>query len=182
MWALAQITFAIFTFFIFFFRDPEREIPEGKNLIVSPADGKIKYVKEVKHDPDLDGPAKIVYIFLYPWNVHINRAPISGRIASIERIRGKHRPAFMKSAILNHQNKIKIKFGERTIIMFQIVGVIARRIKCWASSNQKISTGEKIGMILFGSGTKIVLPANTKILVRKGDKIKAGETIIGKLK
>lgn len=177
---LSLIAFILLVFLVIFFRDPERKIPREENIIVAPADGRVKYIEKVSYSNELDGPAKVVHIFLYPWSVHINRAPISGRITSIESVKGKHRPAFMKSSTLNHQNKIKIFFEGGTLVVSQVVGFLARRIKCWVRSGQYLSMGDKIGMILFGSGVTLIMPPNVKIKVKIGEKVRAGETIIAK--
>ncbi|HIJ99074.1 TPA: phosphatidylserine decarboxylase, partial [archaeon] len=160
-------------FFSIFFRDPQRKIPLAKNIIVSPADGRVKSIKDY-------GAFKAVHIFIGPLDVHINRSPISGVIQNITPKKGKHKIAFRKAAELNAENYITIKSGKRKITVVQIVGFMARRIKCWVNVLERVKIGQPIGMILFGSGTKLILPSNAKILVQKKQRVKAGETIVAK--
>ncbi len=160
-------------FFAIFFRDPERIVPHGKNILVSPADGKILSIKST-------GSQKEVHIFLGPLDVHINRAPMSGTVQKILRRAGKHKLAFRASAELNEENYIIITSGKRKVTVVQIVGFMARRIKCWIVEHQKVEIGQKIGMIIFGSGTKLILPASAKILVKEKQRVKGGETIIAR--
>ncbi len=160
-------------FFAIFFRDPQRIIPIGKNILVSPADGKVMSVKSY-------GKFKEVHIFLGPLDVHINRSPISGTIAGIDHKKGKHKLAFRKSSSQNEENYITITSGKRKITVVQVVGFVARRLRCWVSVHDKVEIGQKIGMIIFGSGTKLILPASAKVLVKEKQKVKGGETVVAK--
>jgi len=160
-------------FFTIFFRDPVRTIPQQRNILVSPADGRVKSITDY-------GAHKAVHIFIGPLDVHINRSPISGIIGAITPKKGKHKAAFRKAAELNAENYITINSGKRKITVVQIVGFMARRIKCWVKLSEHVKIGQPIGMILFGSGTKLIMPAGVKILVRRRQKVKAGETIIAK--
>ena len=127
------------------------------------------------------GKLKEIYIFVRPLDVHINRSPVSGIVEKIEPKHGKHKMAFRKSATENEENYITIKSGKNKIIVVQVVGFIARRIRCWVHTFDRIEIGQPIGMLLFSSGTRIIMPAKAKILVKEKQVIKAGETIIAKL-
>ncbi|MBF0501587.1 MAG: phosphatidylserine decarboxylase family protein [Candidatus Riflebacteria bacterium] len=176
-WLMAGM--AIFT--LYFFRDPEREIPQGENLIVSPADGRVLRVDQVDHAPFIEGPAKRVIIFLSVFNVHINRAPIEGKVAYRHYHAGKFLPANVdKASTDNEQNSIGIDDGGYKVLVRQIAGIIARRIVCWKDAGDSISRGERFGLIRFGSRTEIFLPLSAHIDVERGDKVHGGSTIIGR--
>lgn len=161
-------------FFAFFFRDPERIIPKQEGILVAPSDGVIKSITKL-------GKYKEIYTFIKPLDVHINRAPSNGIVEAVMRKSGKHKMAFKKSATLNEENYITIISGKNKLIVVQVVGFMARRIKCWVKAFDKVEIGQPIGMLLFGSGTRIIMPASAKILVKEKQKIRAGETIIAKL-
>jgi phosphatidylserine decarboxylase len=166
--------FIIAAFVCFFFRNPERRIPEGKNLIVSPADGKI-----VKISP-ISGGEQAISIFLNIFNVHVNRSPIAGEVVQVEYKRGKFKAAFDDEASqVNEQNIITIAGQGIRIVVRQIAGLIARRVVCWKKAGNSLQRGELFGLIRFGSRMDIVLPGHVKISVKVGDKVKGGSSIIG---
>ena len=158
-----------------FFRDPERIIPPGENLILAPADGVVVEAGE-------EGDKKKVSIFMRLFDVHINRSPISGKITDSEYKKGRFHPAFRPEAgSENEQHRITLVSRSRRIELTQIAGVIARRISFWKKVGDEVKAGERIGMIKFGSRVELVLPREASLLVKVGDKVKAGETIIGEL-
>lgn len=168
-------------FTLYFFRDPEREIPQGEGLLVSPADGTVVGVDEVEKAPFLDGPAKRVSIFLSIFNVHINRAPIAGKVAYRHYNPGKFLPANCdKCSLDNEQNAIGIEDGGYRVLVRQIAGIIARRILCWVNPGDTVTRGERFGLIRFGSRTELLMPVSAVILVKPGDKVKGGETVIAR--
>lgn len=168
-------------FTVYFFRDPEREIPQGEGLIVSPADGTVVGIDDVPNAPFLDGPAKRVSIFLSILNVHINRSPISGKVAYRNYNPGKFLPANCDKASLdNEQNSIGIDDGGYKVLVRQIAGIIARRILCWVNPGDSVTRGERFGLIRFGSRTEILMPPTAVVLVQNGDKVKGGETVIAR--
>lgn len=168
-------------FTVYFFRDPEREIPQGEGLIVSAADGTVVGVDDVPNAPFIDGPAKRVSIFLSIFNVHINRSPIDGRIAYRHYNPGKFLPANCDKASLdNEQNAIGIDDGGYKVLVRQIAGIIARRILCWVNPGDEVSRGERFGLIRFGSRTEILMPPGAVVVVKVGDKVKGGETVIAR--
>jgi phosphatidylserine decarboxylase len=178
--ALAIIPAALFLFTLFFFRNPKRNIPGNEQYILSPADGTIMAIDEVIEDRFIKEPAIRISIFLSIFNVHLNRSPLSGTVRYRHYRPGKFIPAFKSHASdINEKNFIGIESDGFKIMVCQITGFIARRIKCWADNGQILQSGEIIGIIKFGSGTEIFIPIGSKINVKKGDKVKAGETILG---
>jgi phosphatidylserine decarboxylase len=168
-------------FVTWFFRDPERAIPVEPNAIVSPADGKITEIVSEK-EPINGELCKRVTIFLSVFNVHVNRVPISGTIEDIRYNPGKFLAAFNpKASMDNEQNIITIKSGNVKILVKQIAGLIARRIVCWPKKGDYYKSGQRYGLIRFGSRVDVLLPENTKLLVSCGDKVIGGNSIIGYL-
>jgi len=175
---ISIIFFLITLFFIIFFRDPERKI--GKD-IVAPADGYIRDIYEIE-DVDI-GKCIILSIFMNIHNVHVNRMPIDGIIKEIIHIHGSHLPAFKKESERNERFVIKIKTSIGMIKIIQIAGTLARRIVPYIKNDDIINKGEKIGIIRLGSRVDLYLPnnKNLKYKVKKGDKIKAGESSVAKI-
>ena len=160
----------------FFFRDPHRTVPDENDIIVSAADGKVTRVETLPE-------GQFVSVFLSPLDVHINRAPISGKVVKVEMFRGKKAPATSNQASeTNERNAITIEGERMTVVCTQIVGILARRIVCWAKVGDNLKIGERYGLIKFGSRTDLLMPLNTEIFVKVGDRVVGGETIIGKLK
>ncbi len=179
---LLVIASVFFVFHFFFFRDPERKIPERIKVIISPADGKIIKISEVEENKYLHGKALMVSIFMSIFNVHVNRIPVSGKVEYLEHKAGKFKAAFKdKSSQLNEQSLIGIKIDQTKILFIQIAGFIARRIVNNLKIGDEVKCGERFGMIKYGSRLDVFLPVSTKIKVRINEKVKAGETIIGEL-
>ena len=170
-----------FLFVTWFFRDPERRIPNVPNVIVSPADGKITEI--VTENEPINGKlCKRVTIFLSVFNVHVNRVPIRGTIEDIRYNPGKFLAAFNpKASMDNEQNLILINNGKTHIFVKQIAGLIARRIVCWPKKGDHYESGQRYGLIRFGSRVDILLPESTKLSVACGDKVSGGKSIIGYL-
>ena len=170
-----------FLFVTWFFRDPERRIPNEPNVIVSPADGKITEIV-TENEPVNGERCKRVTIFLSVFNVHVNRVPIGGTIEDIRYNSGKFLAAFNpKASMDNEQNLILINNGRTHIFVKQIAGLIARRIVCWPKKGDHYESGQRYGLIRFGSRVDILLPENTKLSVACGDKVSGGKSIIGYL-
>lgn len=179
---VAGVFGVLFAFVAYFFRDPERDIPTDANAVVSPADGKIVEIVTEK-DPILGKTFKRISIFLSVFNVHINRAPIGGRVEKILYNHGKFLAAFNHKASLdNEQNTLLINNGKAQMLVKQIAGLIARRIVCWARVNDELKTGQRYGLIRFGSRVDIFIPENSDVRVKLGDRVKGGSSIIGFLK
>ena len=172
----------LFLFVTWFFRDPERSVPEDPNAIVSPGDGKIVEIISEK-DPLLDEAYTRVSIFLNVFNVHVNRVPISGKIQATRYNPGKFfNAASHKASLDNEQSAILLNNGHVTILVKQIAGLIARRIVCWAEEGDEYQRGQRFGLIRFGSRVDIFLPEGTDIKVAIGDIVNGGSSIIGYLK
>jgi len=174
---------AIISFFvIFFFRDPDRENDVEQNAVLTPADGKIL---EVRHFQDkntpLGEPAVKVSIFMSIFNVHVNRIPIGGDIEKITYHPGKFFSANRdKASKYNENNRITLKTHDsHRIVFIQIAGLIARRIACWVKEGDPVVTGQRFGLIRFGSRLEVYLPIDSRIIVNVNQKVKAGKTIIG---
>jgi phosphatidylserine decarboxylase len=178
---LIAVIFAIVTLFLtFFYRNPSRDIPEDNNAIVSIADGTILSVQDVNND--YIGKGKKVSIFLSVLDVHINRVPIAGQIDYVKYIPGKFFKAFVdKASEENEQTEIGMIFGGGKLIFKQIAGILARRIVCRLEKNQSVATGEIFGLIHFGSRAELFLPSNVDVVIKAGEKVKGGETIIARI-
>jgi phosphatidylserine decarboxylase len=171
---------ALSLLFTFFFRDPERKIPQGKNLVLAPADGKIVSLENFSENEFLKSPGKKIGIFLSLWNSHINRNPISGVVKNLIYHPGKFHPAYRKkSSRENEQEEIWLENKKVRVIIKQIAGFTSRRIICRLKPGDKISVGNRFGMIKFGSRVELFLPESVKIEVQLNQKVKAGETILG---
>jgi len=171
---IISLIFLIFTFY--FFRDPERVVPIGDDILVSPADGLITNITEIKEGKK---PYTKVSIFLSIFNVHIQRLPISGEVTKVDYIEGKFINATLdKASDENERLKITIKNGNNLIYVTQIAGLIARRIVNYVKPNENINQGDRYGIIKFGSRVDIEFPNNFKLLVNEGQQCIGGETII----
>jgi phosphatidylserine decarboxylase len=181
LWYLSIALFILAAFMAYFFRDPRRVPPEDQSLIVSPADGRVTLVSKVDKD-DPNSPST-VSIFLSPFDVHINRAPVSGVITDITYHSGRFRMATREDAsIVNEQNVITIKGDRITVVCRQIAGILARRIVCWKKVGERVELGERFGLIKFSSRTDLLMPPEVEVLVRPGDRVKGGISIIGRIK
>ena len=170
-------------FVTWFFRDPERVIPEDPNAIVSPGDGRIVEIVP-EQDPLLekDGYTRIS-VFLNVFNVHVNRVPIAGKIEAYRYNKGKFlNAASHKASLDNEQSAILLNNGHVTLLVKQIAGLIARRIVCYAKEGDEFQRGQRYGLIRFGSRMDVFVPEGTEIKVAIGDIVSGGSSIIGYLK
>lgn len=183
LWIVTGIIGVLFIFHFFFFRDPEREMPAGDTLIISPADGTIIKIDEIEEPLYLKEKVQRVAIFMSVFNAHINRNPVDGTVEFLEHKNGQFLAAFADKALdVNERTEIGVntKFGK--IFFVQIAGLIARRIVCRLQPGESIQKGERFGMIKYSSRVDVFLPLSAKIKVSLKDKVKAGETIIGEFK
>lgn len=178
----AAALFILFGLFaLFFFRDPPRRITAQGGDVVSPADGTIVGIEDLEKSPYYDGPCRRISIFLSVLNVHVNRAPYEGTIRDI-----RYKPGEFKNAMkaetsdCNEANAVFMDTDKGPITVRQISGLIARRIVCPAKVGDKLSRGEKFGMIKFGSRTELYLPPGTPVVVKLKDKVSAGSTIVAR--
>lgn len=167
-------------FIAFFFRDPDRNIPQGADLFVSPADGKVILIKDVRENDYLKSDTKEVSIFMSPLNVHVNRAPCDGKVRMVKHSPGKNIAAYRDDAPIKNENTVMVlDCQESSILVRQVAGFIARRVVCKVKPGDSLKRGERYGMIKFGSRLDVYMPSDTEIKVALGEKVKAGETIIG---
>jgi phosphatidylserine decarboxylase len=175
IWWAGFIFLLLGVFCTYFFRDPERIFRGTDRQVASPADGKVIWIRKVN---DLEA----ISIFMSPLDVHVNRAPVSGKISKIEYMKGKFMVAYdERASIDNERNAITIDHGDVPISFVQIAGILARRIICWRKPGDVLGTGDRIGLIKFGSRVDIFLPPGSRISVQKGQRVKAGESVIGEL-
>jgi phosphatidylserine decarboxylase len=168
-------------FIIFFFRNPKRKIPPLENIILSPADGRIIHVGEWDEDRFLRERVLKISIFMSIFDVHLNRAPASGKILQRSYLPGRFLVANVeKSSLLNEQNAFILETEDRLkILLIQIAGFVARRIVCYAKAGDTLRRGQIFGLIRFGSRVDLYLPKDVKPIVRLGQHVKGGESIIG---
>lgn len=171
----------IMCFCFYFFRDPKRNVEINENLILSPADGTVFEISDIDEPLVVKGKAKIVKIFLSVFNVHLQRAPISGKITFIDKSGKEYLPAnHPEASTLNVQNLVGIN-GKIPVLVKQIAGIIARKCVLWVKMDEDVIQGGKIGIIHFGSQVDIYFPQNVKVNVNIGDKVTGGLTVIGKI-
>jgi phosphatidylserine decarboxylase len=179
VWMSLGILFSLFI--AYFFRNPRREIPHLPNIILSPADGKVVHVGEWEEDRFLKEKTLKVSIFMSLFDVHLNRVPVSGKVLEKSYLPGRFLVASAeKSSLFNEQNALVLETEDRfKILLIQIAGFVARRIVCYAKAGDRLRTGEIFGLIRFGSRLDLYLPLEVKPVVRMGQHVKGGESIIG---
>lgn len=181
-WIPAAALGLLFTLFsCWFFRNPDRNPPAGTGLIVSPADGKIVFSGDAPAGTRSPEGGRKVSIFMSPLDVHVNRAPVSGSVASVRYNKGKfHIASVDKASLANEQNGVTIATPEgRKVTYVQIAGMVARRIVCDVKEGDPVKQGQRVGMIRFGSRVDVYLPGDARVSVSRGDRVRAGETVIG---
>ena len=175
---LGGVLLVLGAFVLFFFRDPERTPPSDPELIVSPADGR---VMEVVEEARGECPGRRISVFLSIFDVHVNRAPVAGRIAAMEYRKGQFHAAMRgRASEQNEQNVIHVSNERGEIVFKQIAGWVARRILCWKAVGDSVTRGERVGMIRFGSRVDIWLPDRVEILVRPGQHVAGGSSILAR--
>ena len=176
-WVIVATVLACLALFVFsFFRDPERAIPSEPGAIVSPGDGRVVVVT----DEDYAGlPGKRISIFLAVWNVHVNRAPAAGIITKMEYRPGKFLAAMRERASMeNEQNVFTLSTDAGEMVFKQIAGLIARRVVSWKKAGERVARGERIGLVRFGSRVDVWVPRDADILVRVGENVKGGSSVL----
>jgi phosphatidylserine decarboxylase len=179
-WGLA----GLYTLFVAsFFRDPERRSPAGAGIVLAPADGRVLLIEEEGDTPFSTGRSVKISIFMSVFNCHVNRLPAGGTIERISYRAGKFYGAHQKRASAqNEQNALLLGLADgRKVTIVQIAGLLARRIVCWARPGETVKGGERFGLIQFGSRVDLYLPLETRLRIRRGDRVKAGLTIVGEL-
>jgi phosphatidylserine decarboxylase len=164
-----------------FFRDPERRPPADPNVVLAPADGTVMHSGPARPEEVPAGMSQQVTIFLSLLDVHINRSPVRGRVTRVDYHPGRFVPAYRPDAYKNEHSEIWIAAGRAVVVVRQIVGVLARRVVCRVKSGDELAPGERIGLMKFGSRMDVFLPAEAVVMVQKGNRVRAGETVIGRL-
>src|SRR5215204_5011309 len=178
-WYVAAFLFLVAFFMAYFFRDPKRVPPSDPDVVVSPADGKVTRIGPA--NSAADSPT-VISIFLSPLDVHINRSPIPGKIVDVLYSPGKFLMATNeKASLVNEQNALTIQGEKITVVCKQIAGILARRIVCWKEKGDNLDLGERFGMIKFSSRTDVLLPGNVTVTVKKGERVRGGITVIGRI-
>jgi phosphatidylserine decarboxylase len=178
-YGLLGMLLLLLAFTLNFFRDPERITPPGDNLIISPADGKVVLIKNVREDECFNMDAVQVSIFMSPFNVHVNRYPINGKVEYFRYFSGEYLMAFdEKSSLRNERTHIGVSNTHTKVLFKQIAGFVARRIVANVQVGDATVAGARFGMIKFGSRVDIILPRKSELKVKLGDTAAAGETII----
>lgn len=180
-WA-ALLPAALLALSLWFFRDPERPIPGEAGLVVAPADGRVMYVREVEEPRFVAGRAQVISIFLSILDVHVNRSPVAGEVTYYNYVRGRFIAAWdEKVHEVNERAYIGLEVQGRRVLVVQIAGLLARRIVTRCRVGDRLERGQRFGLIKFGSCTQLYLPADAQVLVRAGDRVKGGETVVGRL-
>jgi phosphatidylserine decarboxylase len=175
-WAILPVLLA--AFFLWFFRDPRRVIPAGAGLIVSPGDGVVTETVAINTP---EGKRQRVSVFLSVFNVHVNRVPIAGRVVRVEYKKGLYLNAMNPTSAERNEQAIITVSGEGIEVTFkQIAGLLARRIVCNLKEGQKVERGERMGLIKFGSRVDVILPADAEIVVKTGDKVSGGKSVLAR--
>ena len=181
---LAYLAGLLTVFIIYFFRDPTRRSQVSNKTVLTPADGTILRVQHLENNENpLGEPTIKISVFMSVFNVHVNRIPIMGKISEIVYHSGKFFSAHLdKASEKNEKNLITLQTeDDRKIVFVQIAGLIARRIVCWIKEGDYVKTGQRFGLIRFGSRLDIYLPKDTRVTIQPKDKVKAGETVLGHL-
>ncbi len=182
VWA-ALFPLVLMLFTVWFFRNPERPMPGGDNEFLSPADGRVMDVITVQENEYLHREMLRVRIFLNIFNVHVNRAPVAGKVKEIKRAGGLYLVASRDEAgSVNVRNYVLMDSAFGELLIVQITGLIARRLVCWTQPGDMLSRGERFGLIRFGSCTELYISPDAEVLVKAGDKVRGGETIVARIR
>ena len=179
-WALPFVALA--GFFAFFFRDPDRDIPNDRDIVVSPADGRVVHAGRPEVDVAPPGQWMQISIFLSPLDVHVNRTPVSGRVLDVAYFPGRFLPAYRpEAAAENERSEISIDHDGQTIVCRQVVGLLARRVVCRLTPGMDVTQGQRLGIMKFGSRMDVFLPMGSAIKATVGQTVRGGQTIIAEL-
>jgi len=178
----AVVPFGFLLFMLYFFRDPERQLPVAEGFI-SPADGRVLSIVPQFEREYLKCNSMRISIFMSPFNVHVNRAPCDGEVLEVKHTPGSFKAAYRESASLKNENTAMLmKFDSANVLVRQVAGFVARRTVCRVAPGTSLKRGERYGMIKFSSRVDIYLPCDVEVLVRPNDKVKAGETVLAAMR
>jgi phosphatidylserine decarboxylase len=184
-WYIIPVFVAALGGVLFFFRDPERRIPSERGVLVAPADGKVVEVGQTVERDFLGRAAHKIGIFMSPLDVHVNRAPCAGEVVAVAHRPGRfHNAGKPVASAENESNTIalaEVNGGRASVVVRQVAGVLARRIVCEAAVGDRVERGQRFGMVKFGSRAEVYVPTDSgfRVLVRPGDRVRAGETVLG---
>ena len=165
-----------------FFRDPERVPPQAPEAVVSPADGRVLYAGAAEGPLAPPGDWLQISVFLSPLDVHVNRVPIAGQVTRVEHVPGTFVPAFRDGAAArNERTEIWLQHAGQTIVFRQVVGALARRVVCRVAVGARVQTGQRFGIMKFGSRMDLFMPTTATLVVTKGDRVRGGETVVARL-
>jgi phosphatidylserine decarboxylase len=175
--------FLLAAFFLYFFRDPDRDSPQDPALVLSPADGRVLVAAPADPQAAPPGEWKQISIFLSPMDVHVNRTPVSGRVTKVDFRRGKFLPAYHKDAAAsNERSEIWVDHGGTPVVFRQLVGILARRVVTRVQPGAELKAGERVGLMKFGSRMDVFLPPSAELKVKVDDPVIGGITVIAILK
>ena len=178
----ALVPLALAAYLVFFFRDPRRVPTADESAVIAPADGRIVRIDEVSEGEYLAAPARRMSIFMSIFDVHVNYVPVTGVVDYVYYRKGSFKNALQDiSSRVNENNTVGIKSRSGALMVRQIAGMIARRIVCRCCVGDRVEAGQKLGMIKFGSRVDLFLPLEARLLVKKGDRVRGGETVIARL-
>lgn len=178
---LAGLTGGLLAWIIYFFRDPVREpAADSPEFIIAPADGRIMTIRQVEEPHFIHGPAQRISIFLSLFDVHVQRAPYPGVVKRLHYQPGRFAPAFLGHAEENESNLIGLETSRGPLAVKQMTGLLARRIVCWLDLEQTLTLGQRLGLIRFGSRVDLFLPLEAELLVRAGQQVYGGETLVAR--
>lgn len=181
-WVLALPFVVVGLFFLFFFRDPARAVSAQDDEVISPADGRVLVAGAAEAAATPEGAWQQISIFLSPMDVHVNRVPVSGRITRVSYQRGKFLPAYHRDAAsTNERSEIWIDHEGQLVVARQIVGILARRVVCRATTGMRVRAGDRYGIMKFGSRMDIFVPLDATLRVAVGDVVRGGQTVIAVL-
>lgn len=182
LWLLAFVLTLLVLWVAYFFRDPERTGPRGEHLVISPADGRVIDIKEVDEPAFLQGRAIRISVFMNVFNVHVNRYPVTGKVAYVHYNPGKFlNAAADKASLENEQSSVGVQTGRHRVLFRQIAGLIARRIVTYSREGDDAVQGERMGLIRFGSRVDVFVPVGSVVKVKLGEKPQAGVTVLAEL-
>ncbi len=173
---------ALAGFFLYFFRDPDRESPQDPRLVLSPADGRVLVAGPADLAAAPPGEWTQISIFLSPMDVHVNRSPVAGKVTRVDFRPGRYLPAYHRdAAAANERSEVWVDRGGLAVVFRQIVGVLARRVVCRVSPGEQLRAGQRFGIMKFGSRMDVFLPLAAELRVGVGDKVVGGVTVIAVL-
>lgn len=180
---VALVGLLLTAFIACFFRNPARRPPSVPGSVVSPADGRIVYSGDCPPGRYFEEPGKRVSVFMSVFDVHVNRAPVGGKVLSVRYHPGRFLVASVeKASLVNEQNGVLLETPEgRRIAYVQIAGIVARRVVCDLAEGDRVRQGQRVGMIRFGSRVDVLMPSSAVLKVREGDRVRAGESVVAVL-